>query len=441
MQGDPRDTEREPLFSISPYKYPYRGAVALSFDFETSATYGDFANLGTKLRSALIALSARLAKKQRDLSFHYGMGYAMRAGARNIIEVLMEFGIHATWFATGHVLLKGNRERNAYRINQRLPYAAPAAGFTDITTWRKDEPTFQNEPFGDHKSHPCWYFGDLSRTLLDLGEDIQCHTFSHPYVALEPVENIRMDIEDWQAAAAANGFPRASIFSFPFGGDVFRRYQGLHLDAMIGKRIPGATYSIVPLSSAAADVLRENGIELLTRCGSKYGACGVFEPYNDSGLFFMPDQEFIPGKDDTGSLDGTTNRVASLGAAVNLWMHPSEVFTEEQKQKFHDMVSRLTAAAESGRIWINTIAGIWDFYKKVQKCAMTIDRPAGEYIEVRVTNNGRARIENILLAANVPVPALAGQNNNIEPCSSGFLIKALGDRETIRFRFRKTIRP
>jgi hypothetical protein len=46
-----------------------------------------------------------------------------------------------------------------------------------------------------------------------------------------------------------------------------------------------------------------------------------------------------------------------------------------------------------------------------------------------------------LLAANVPVPALAGQNNNIEPCSSGFLIKALGDRETIRFRFRKTIRP
>ncbi|MCE1165395.1 MAG: hypothetical protein LWX07_08355, partial [Bacteroidetes bacterium] len=166
--------------------YPYIAAAVISFDYETSAQTirpGIGARARVIYRKALKRANCGI----QDFSSGYGRGYGNRIGAELVKKFFDKAGIKGTWFSTGHALLNGNRSGKSYRINQRLEYATADNGFGFIE-WRKRLKSFYHEPYGDYTTHPYYYLGDLTKSLYENGEDIQSHSFSHPYVPLEPIE-------------------------------------------------------------------------------------------------------------------------------------------------------------------------------------------------------------------------------------------------------------
>lgn len=376
----------------------------------------------------------RFYKFPADLSFCYGLGYAMRHGADNIVRILQAHRVHATWFATGHALLKGNRPGNAFRINQRLPYALPEAGFTDIVTWRQHKPTFYYEPRSDYHHYPYWYLGDQAQRLREMGEDIQCHTFSHPYIALEPVENVKVDIEDWQNAALRNGFQRANILAFPFGGDAYRRYPERRLSTMMSLVIEDTPGDIIGMSPETSEVLAANGIELVTRCASKYGQYGYFRHFPDSSLFWMPDAEYDPLAADILKVKHMIEMTEAGGAPANIWLHPCNVFTETEIAGFEKLVGYLVEENRKGNIWFETISELWSHYKKTSFCSLTVVPEAGRSHKVIVKNGNPSDVDELALEMNGVRCALINPDQNISCRNNKLSINHLAAGEIYKFR-------
>ena len=418
-------SDKKPILSLSPFRGYYKAAVAISFDYETSAIYGDTASLFSKIRGNIHNIINRFSNFQKDLSFSYGLGYAMRRGTDNILNILRKYNVHATWFTTGHVLLKENKQRNAFRINQVLPYGTEKAGFTALTTWRKNFPTFFYEPYSDYKQYPYWYFGDQAEKLRESGEDIQCHTFSHPYIAMELPENVRIDIEDWQSTAYKNGFKTASILSFPYCGDAYRYYYDVDLKTMIGKDIPGMDYKIINLPNEIIDILRNNGVELLTRCGSKRDTYECFSHYDNSDLHFMSDIPCAPTPENFCLLEDRIKKIIDTKAAVDLWMHPSDVFTASEKLNFEMIIQYLIDKQTKNEIWLATIEELWDHFKKVKMCDLNISSLTNSKVEIAIKNNNVTSIENLSIDVNYPQLIFSQRNNNVEYRKGKLLIKKL----------------
>jgi peptidoglycan/xylan/chitin deacetylase (PgdA/CDA1 family) len=423
--------------SISSVRGFHRMAVALSFDFESTAPYGSRVKANCKVRGRLMRILNRFRPDPADLSFCFGMGYAMRHGADNIIRILQAHGIHATWFATGHVLLKDNRHGNAFRINNRLPYALPEAGFTDIVTWRQLIPTFHYEPYSDYHHYPYWYMGDEAQRLREMGEDIQCHTFSHSYTALEPVENVKVDIEDWQNAARHNGFQQANIFAFPFGGDAYRHYPEIGLNTMLSTTFDDKDGDIVCLSTEATEVLAANGIELVTRCASKHDKYGCFSRYGDSNVRWMPDAEYNPRGADISEIERFIEKMAALGGApFNIWMHPCNVFSKTEILGFEKLVEYLAEKKRRGDIWLATISELWSHHKKASLCSLCIAPRTGRSYDVAVKNGNASDVDGLGLDMNGVRYRLIRPDRNIGCLDSRICIGHLSAGETYKFKVR-----
>jgi peptidoglycan/xylan/chitin deacetylase (PgdA/CDA1 family) len=428
--------EEQAGIRLSPYRGLAAAAVALSFDYETSAAYGDLANLKSKLRGAFFRNMGRIWQSRKDLSFCYGLGYGMRHGAENVLAVLARLGVPATWFASGHALLLGNRERKAFRINQTLPYATKEAGFTEIVTWRRDKPTFSFEPFSDHTRHPFWYFGDQSARIAAAGHDIQCHTVSHPYVALEPPENVALDLEDWQAIAVANGFRPATVLAFPFCGDAYRLYDRLQLRTQIGKTVEGEPYRILVCPDQTIRLLRGNGIQLLTRCGSRIGARpGPFSTYYDAPIHCMSDVLAVPLMQHPGLLGETVRDAIDAGAALDLWLHPLSVFSVEECSQFEAMVGFLVDFSKRGTIWLAPISEIWEHSRRVAACTVTVEAIAGNELRVAARNAGEATVSELGLEVS-DRPIVVNADANVRAHERGLVIAQLGAGSTYSFRLR-----
>ncbi|UCF70162.1 MAG: polysaccharide deacetylase family protein [candidate division WOR-3 bacterium] len=423
---------KDRLLEISDFKGPYRAAAAISFDYETSAVYGDIASLRSKMRGAMLNLAGKLLNHGMDLSFCYGLGYSMRRGAYHVLDVLRKYGVHATWFSTGHVLLKGNKEKDAFRVNQRLPYATELAGFTKPTTWRRFRPTFHYEPYKDYIEKPYWYCGDQAQALREYGEDIQCHTFSHPYVAMEAPDNVRLDIEDWQTVAAKNDFANAIILAFPYCGDAYRYYFDLGMKAMIGKRITGQKHEVINLPSDIVDVYKEYGIELFTRCGSKVGTITSFANYNDAGLHFMPDIAWSGCDQSVEALDRKFKEVTKNRAAVNVWMHPCNVFSAGEIANFEALVEYLLDRQRNGDVWFTTIAEMWDYYKKVMRCRLRVVSRGRKKYTVFLHNGNHALVEDLFLLSTSGRISVCGGDGNSLPTKDGIIVKRLPSGETYK---------
>ncbi len=425
----------ESILTLSPIKGKYDSALAISLDYETSATYGSFTNLNNKIRGIIFNIANKLGFSRKDLSFYWGIGFAMRYGAYNALEILQNYKIHATWFATGHALLKENKKKNAFRINQILPYATSEAGFSSLVTWRQNRPTFYFEPYSDYKKNPYWYLGDLSEKLKQLGEDIQCHTFSHPYIALESPENVKIDIEDWQNVALDNGYKKASILSFPFCGDAYRYYPDLKLKTMVGKDIPAQKFELINLSSQTIAILKNCGIELLTRCGSKYGESNLtISQYNNSSLYYMPDLDY--SSLDFNSLDNSLSKLIKSNGIMNIWLHPSNVFSEEEKERFESLVQYLSAKAKSGLIWVAPIADIWSHFKRVNSCKLEIES-MGDRLRIIVINRGESEINELALNLNSTGIDLINNDNNILKVKNRLVIKKIPQKDDYKFYIKK----
>ncbi|MFZ2339163.1 MAG: polysaccharide deacetylase family protein [Bacteroidales bacterium] len=339
-------------------------SVSLSFDFETSAQTADPV-LKSKIKSRLINVLNHLGFTEKDLSGGFGRGYGNRIGAEMILKIFKKYNIKATWFSTGHVLLRGNKNRQGFRINQKLPYALAEAGFSSATTWRVLNPSFYHEPFSNYRKFPYYYLGDLAQKLKQEGHDIQCHSFSHPYISMEPIGNIKKDLEDWQNLAEKIGFGRSRIFAFPFLGDYHYTDPQSGLKMMPSFRKQGRAYEISYLDEGKLEIFKNAGFELFTRCGTmqNYGLLSGFIPYRNSEIYCMKDIGLLSFKDNAAFMK-FLDEVFLKKATVDMWLHPNDILIPQKLDLFKSYVDTLVQYRDHGKIWLCTISEQWERFKR-----------------------------------------------------------------------------
>lgn len=340
-----------------------KAAISISFDFETSAQ-SPLPSYQSWMKSRLYNITNAAGITAKDLSSGYGRGYGNRIGAEKILTLFNHYGIKATWFSTGHVLLKENTKKNGFRINQILEYASSEAGFTSATTWRRTQTSFYHEPYANNKKYPWFYLGDLARRMMETGQDIQCHTFSHPYVSMEAPDNIRTDLEDWQRTALKEGFEKSTIFAFPFLGDYHLESGWTKMKTVPVAAPKGAHFTPVHLSDTMLDIFRKNGFELFTRCGSLHetGLISGFIPYRGSDIYCMKDRgllSFIEIETFRNFIDEVVDKAAN----VDLWLHPNDIMPADKFALFSSFVVELAKRRDKGDIRLCTIKEQWEDFK------------------------------------------------------------------------------
>jgi peptidoglycan/xylan/chitin deacetylase (PgdA/CDA1 family) len=422
--------------SISPYKEFFKSAVAISFDYESSAVSRK-PSFYTGLKRRLKKIYYSFKNTTKDLSSIYGRGYANRFGAATILKIFQKYDLHGTWFSTGHVLLKDNTQRNAFRINQILPYMKPEAGFSPSLCWRNSTPTFSQEPFKDFRKFPFWYLGDQAEELKANGEDIQCHTFSHPFVALESIENIGIDMEDWQSVAISNGYNTANILAFPYLGDAYRHYYTLDLKAHPSLKIKGQPFKDIPISDGIIQKLHQNGIELLTRCISRLkDSCRAgFVPYENSSLYYMSDMNFQPRISDLTQVKKYLGELVDGGCALNIWMHPNNVFTLKEKEKFENLMKFLKIESNKKRIWVTTILEMWRHFKGTKACRVEVKSKGYGTYEANVHNGNQFEMKQVGIVINPSQISLVHPDNNISIENNRISIGRLASNQNYQFKF------
>jgi peptidoglycan/xylan/chitin deacetylase (PgdA/CDA1 family) len=339
-------------------------SVSISFDFETSAQTA-IPIYRTKLKYRFYKISNSFNLTNKDLSAGLGRGYGNRIGAETILQLFDGFGIKATWFCTGHVLLKENKNGKMFRINQELPYATAEAGFTSATTWREKKNSFYHEPFSDYKTHPFYYFGDLAKEIEYQGHDIQCHSFSHPYISMETPTNIKTDLEDWQQLAEKEGFGKSNIFAFPFLGDYHFTERISRLKTIPTFRKAGLDYDSSYLDENVLNIFKNTGFELFTRCGSLQDTESIsgFIPYRNSEIYCMRDFGLFSFSNRI-SFKKFLEEVIRNNANIDLWLHPNDIMENEKFELFKSFIDELVQFRDDGKIWLCTISEQWERFKK-----------------------------------------------------------------------------
>jgi hypothetical protein len=369
----------------------YKASASISFDFETSAQSPPISSK-TRFKTVVLRTGNFLGIIQRDLSGRYGHGYTNRRGAEKVLELFRKMNIHGTWFSTGHVLLKGNRNKNAFRLNMRLPYATSDAGFTSATTWRNSRNSFCHEPFSDYRHAPNYYLGDLAEKMRHEGEDIQCHTFTHPYVAMDTPENLKTDLEDWQNTAILNGFSPSNIFAFPFLGDYYVRTGNKNfMPAKVNDEGEKVFISDNHLRS-----FQKNGFELFTRCGSLNDKADFsgFKPYHNSCIYCMKDKGIL-SFNNTKEFDLYLTRIVEQKATIDFWLHPNDVYYNPQFLVFRDFVEQLYNRYDKGEIWLTTVKDQWERFKQIRQIDFKVIEISDGNVMLSISNNSEKLIKQL----------------------------------------------
>ncbi len=338
-------------------------SVTISFDCESSAQ-SKTPNFRAKLKGRIYELTNYLKLTNKSLAGGFGRGYDTRIGIELILRLFNQYDIKATWFCTGHVLLKENRNKNAYRINQILPYATEGGGFTGATTWRRTFNTFYHEPYSDYKNHPFYYLGDLTEKMKNAGHDIQCHTFSHPYISMENIENIMLDLNDWQESARTELQKKANIFAFPFLGDYHLVEKASSMKIIPNYKKSGIEYSTTYLPIDVLRIFKKNGFVLFTRCGSLQNEeiFHGFKKYRNSDIYFMKDKPILSFKS-SDSFENFLNEIIDKDANVDLWLHPNDIVEKHSFEKFEAFVKVLINFRKNHKIHLCTLSEQWNNFK------------------------------------------------------------------------------
>jgi peptidoglycan/xylan/chitin deacetylase (PgdA/CDA1 family) len=370
------------MIQISPYKSFYKAGLTISFDYETSAI--DYTPSWEILYKYYLEKTNHFRNKKKKTNY----GYQQRKGAELIFTSLKEYKLHATWFGTGHTLLKGNQSKKEYRINQTLP------SLQEGNHWREKIRTFDDEPFSTYKKRSDYYFGDLTERLRDYGEDIQCHTFSHPILALEPIENIAMDLEDWQNAATRNGFGKAQILAFPFLADCC--YYHPEIKKRLSYKIPGENWKIEPISPERINIIHHSGIELVTRCYTKYFELPFkgFKNYYDSHLFYLTTKSLGLDAFKKDVFIKNIEEIVQNGWLVDYWCHPHNI-VEYPMQNFLDFLDIISKYSKTKGLWVPTIKEAWDHFKNIQNLELAVDELEDKKLHVRIINNNGTIVSDI----------------------------------------------
>lgn len=332
------------------YPGKYRAAATISFDYETNIISTPL-TYKIKFKREILKISNKFGLTNKIISAD-----DYRNGALLAFNLLSKYKFHATWFGIGHTLLKDNLKGNEYRINQKLKYS------TKETTYRTKHNTFYNEPFSDYISYPLYYFGDITKDFYDKGEDIQSHSFSHPFMALEPDENIKLDIEDWQNAAVKLGFEPAEIFAFPFLSDCYYYYPDIN-EIYCNKWENKGRFEIIPIDNKKLKILFSNGIRLVTRSEyySNEKPFKGIKKYLNSELYYVHSRSIKLNLFTEDNLCKFLDEMIKNEWMVDFWCHNWEV--AEYPDKFEIFLKIL--GKYKNYIWIPTLKEFWEYQENI----------------------------------------------------------------------------
>ncbi len=339
---------------LEPFPNYYRGGLAFSFDWETA--------MGGAIHSR--------GDPNHDVAGAEAMGMKMREGAKWLGDLLADYGISGTFFATGYNLLDGNPTRRQFVGNPTYRWANRKNGWA--SDYWVSHPWYSDDPYGDYTSDPAWYFGDLTRYLLGQRHDIQTHTFGHLYVRGTKPEELDEDLKEWNRVAIEAGLPPAVAFSFPWtssnsvGTEHFR-------------------------------VLAKNGIKYVTRTYDDPYPFELRTLPEATDLMFFPDMQLEP---DRGSLENAIRKMEEAivrRGYISFWTHPSDVVGEEGQRVWSEIVHQATRKSRSGELWIDNITSILDYHRGLQQVRVSSFK-LGNTWRFMVVNEGTALLRGVTLS-------------------------------------------
>ncbi len=330
---------------LEPYPDYSQAALAFTLDWETA--------MGGLIHSRSDDGYDPATAEQRAL--------AMRQGTEQLLVLLEQHHIRATWYAAGYSLLPGNPEGAAFSGDPVYVWASRENG------WRDDRwvstPWFADDPYGTAQSDPSWYFGDLVPRLVDAGQDIQSHTFGHLYVGHAAPDQLRVDLQQWNAAAAKVGVPAAESLAFPWGASL------------------GA-------GDANYAVLEELGYFVVTRTyhapqgRSQYWILPPDDLYHmrtvpgHPGLWAFPDHYFTARASDVAWAKAAIDRVLRERGVTSLWAHTEEVVSPEQVAAWREVLAYAAARRGEG-LWIAPLTEIVRYRRDLGRIEVLAEEKGG----------------------------------------------------------------
>jgi hypothetical protein len=182
---------------------------------------------------------------------------------------------------------------------------------------------------------------------------------------MEPPENIKTDLEDWQQLAEKEGFGKSNIFAFPFLGDYHFTEQTNGLKTVPAFTKPEKDYAVSYLDENVLKIFKHAGFELFTRCGSMHGSelISGFIPYRNSEIYCMKDIGLLSFTNSL-SFKKFLEEVIRKNASIDLWLHPNDIISSEKFELFKSFVDELIQFRDEGKIWLCTISEQWNRFKK-----------------------------------------------------------------------------
>lgn len=307
--------------TIRPWPAGYNAAVSFSYDWETT--------MGGLVHSR--SIDDPNAGQDPLLR-----GMRMRVGLNHTLELFAPHHYTATYYINGYNFLWGNTERREFMGNPTFAWASQTNGWRN-NTWLQ-QPWFSVDPFGDYRTHPEWYFGDLIQPVMRAGHDLQSHTFSHFYGGLATPTQWRSDLTAWNTIAAERQVAPATSIAFPWSSSAGMRYD-------------------------VWDTLEDAGITSLTRTAwnpklPQYHVVSAADarcralPGHES-IMVCPDFYLTVHSQDYAL--AILERIRQQDGMIDYWAHTEEVYTPEQIAAWKRVVD---ATATAGDVWVASLRDI-----------------------------------------------------------------------------------
>lgn len=391
-QGGLSDTAFPPaivqrVVELNPWPYGAQAALSFSFDWETA--------MGGLIHS-------RSVDDPRADQDPLVRAMRMREGVTTTLAIFRPYGIRATYYANGYNFLPGNPERRLFMGNPTFAWARQEKPYQWRTAAWATTPWFASDPYGTVQSDPGWYFADLVRLLLNEGQDIQSHTFSHFHGGFASPQEWQADLNEWRVVAGEQGLAPARSLAFPWSGS-------------------GG------MSDASWDELEAAGITSITRTNwsqRQYRIVGTDDlhcrpvPGHES-ILACPDFSLTAQR--APEAIQLIERAIAVGGMIDLWAHTEEVATPEGIAAWQQVVAYAAQQRDAGALWIAPLAEIADWQQALAYVSATSEELQGAdgatRLRLTLTNTSSHDLEG--LTVRIPFAVAQATIDGVQAASNG----------------------
>ena len=363
-------TARDPQLTLAagvrvePFPDGRRAALAFSFDWESAMGGLIHTRSDNTGEAGGVSLGSDGGPSVSDAE---DKGQRMRDGAQFLADLFAQYGIKATFYATGYDLLDGNPACQKFNGDPIYRNADTARGWG--SDWWRTHPWYENDPCTTEAQSPAWYFASETRALAAAGHEISSHTFGHLYVRGVTPDQLAADLALWQRTATALGLPAARSFAFPWT-------SSNSLDAPFWA------------------VFERVGMTILTRLYQTKEQ-PLRHPYEldriagDPNLLAFPDFYLASNAEAENEALARIDVTVAVRGYHSLWDHPNESL-EQRGQEVWTRVITYAAAQRDRGLWIAPVTEIAT-YSTATRTVDLVALPLAGGTQLGVTNGtGRA---------------------------------------------------